>query len=76
MITSLVNVAARTGWLWDVERMIDAVGNREELYPTALDSGVALLHPRRPLAQALERPFIAFGRTDHGIPFGKCAPAC
>jgi PTS system nitrogen regulatory IIA component len=70
VITSMVNVAARTGWLWDVERMTDAVLSREELYPTALDSGVALLHPRRPLAHSLERPFIAFGRTDHGIPFG------
>jgi len=69
-ISAMVKVAARTGWLWDPEKMVDAVRQREDMYPTALDTGVALLHPRRPLPAALAQPFLALGRTDSGIPFG------
>jgi PTS system nitrogen regulatory IIA component len=64
-------VAARTGWLWDAEKMAEAMRAREELMPTALDSGVALLHPRRPLSSILDRAFLAFGRCDRGLPFGN-----
>jgi PTS system nitrogen regulatory IIA component len=70
VITSMVELAARTGWLWDTAKMAEAVRAREDLLPTALDNGVALLHPRRPLASILAQPFVAFGRTDSGIPFG------
>jgi PTS system nitrogen regulatory IIA component len=71
VITSMAEVAARTGWLWDPAAMADAVRNREDLYPTALETGVAMLHPRRPMSSILGRAFIAFGRTKHGIPFGS-----
>lgn len=70
VIREIVDVAARTGWLWDTEAMVDAVLAREEMHPTAMENGVALLHPRHPLARILDRPFIAFGRTQSGIPFG------
>jgi PTS system nitrogen regulatory IIA component len=70
VIQSLVDVAARTGLLWDVPRMAEAVRAREDLHPTALDSGVAMLHPRRPMPSILGAPLLAFGRTDRGIPFG------
>jgi PTS system nitrogen regulatory IIA component len=70
VIASLVEQAARTGWLWDVAKMVEAVRTREDMVPTAMDNGVALLHPRRPQANLLAQPFVAFGRTDRGIPFG------
>jgi PTS system nitrogen regulatory IIA component len=70
VISSMVELAAGTGWLWDPDRMIDAVRQREDLFPTAVEGGVALLHPRRPLGNILGRPFLAFGRTEAGIPFG------
>src|SRR5206468_10125136 len=44
---------------------------RETLHPTALDNGVALLHPRRPLPHILGQPFLALGKTGNGIPFGS-----
>lgn len=69
-IEAMVETAARTGWLWDERRMLEGVRRREQLYSTALDSGAALMHPRRPLADSLERPFLAFGRTNTRIPFG------
>jgi PTS system nitrogen regulatory IIA component len=70
VITSLVEVAAKSGWLWDVNKMADAVRAREDMLPTALENGAALLHPRRPLENILDRPFLAFGRTSRGLPFG------
>ncbi|MFV1966710.1 MAG: PTS sugar transporter subunit IIA [Pirellulaceae bacterium] len=70
VITSMVQLAARTGMLWDEGKMADAVRAREELHPTALDNGVALLHPRRPMSSIVAEPVIALGRTYQGIPFG------
>jgi nitrogen PTS system EIIA component len=69
VIDSMVELAAETGWLWDTAEMAEAVKAREDLHTTALDSGVALLHPRRPMAKILGQPFLALGRTGSGIPF-------
>lgn len=71
VITGMVEAAAQTGWLWDPEKMAEAVRSREELFPTALDNGVALLHPRRPMSSILGQAFLALGRTSTGIPFGS-----
>jgi PTS system nitrogen regulatory IIA component len=71
VIKTMVELAAKTGHLWDPAEMADAVEAREKLHPTALDNGVALLHPRRPLSQLLAQPLIALGRTQQGIPFGS-----
>jgi PTS system nitrogen regulatory IIA component len=70
IIDAMTQIAARTGLLWDPQKMADAVRQRENLHPTALDNGVALLHPRRPMPAILAEPFLALGRTDHGVPFG------
>ncbi len=70
VIQSMADVAGRTGLLWDPQRMADAVRAREEMQPTALETGVALLHPRRPMSSILGGALVAFGRTDRGIPFG------
>lgn len=70
LISTMVQVAAATGWLWDVDKMAAAVRARERLHSTALDNGVALLHPRRPQPNLLAQPFLAFGRTHQGIVFG------
>jgi len=73
VIAEMVEVAAQTGWLWDPQKMAEAVRSREELYPTALENGVALLHPRRPLSAILDRPFLALGITASSIPFAPGA---
>jgi len=71
VITSMVEAAMDTGMLWDAGKMADAVKVRENLHSTALESGVALLHPRRPLPHILGESLLAFGRTSSGIPFGS-----
>ncbi len=70
VVREMSDVAARTGLVWDPAQLAEAVRLREELHSTALENGVALLHPRRPLARILGGPLIALGRTDRGIPFG------
>lgn len=70
VIKEMVGLAARTGLVWDAERLEEAIRAREILHPTALDNGVALLHPRRPLGNAMAEPFLTLGRTSQGLPFG------
>jgi PTS system nitrogen regulatory IIA component len=71
VIRDMCELAARSGLLWDAEAMSDAVEARESLHPTALESGVALLHARRPQASLLAESFIALGITPYGLPFGE-----
>jgi PTS system nitrogen regulatory IIA component len=73
VIAAMVELAAATGLLWDPQQMAEAVKERENLHPTALDNGAALLHPRRPLGQILGQPLLALGRTHQGIPFGSAS---
>jgi PTS system nitrogen regulatory IIA component len=71
VIVKMTELAARTHLLWDPEKMADAVRAREEMHSTALDNGVALLHPRRPMPAVLAEAVLALGITPGGIPFGS-----
>jgi PTS system nitrogen regulatory IIA component len=71
VIAKMSELAARTGLLWDAEAMADAVRAREEMHSTALDNGVALLHPRRPMPSILAEAVLALGVAPRGIPFGS-----
>ena len=70
VISGMCELAAASGRLWDVERMAEAVSQRESMAPTALENGIALLHPRRPQSSILGEAVIALGITSGGIPFG------
>lgn len=70
VISSMADLAATTGMLWDPDKMAEAVTAREAMHPTTLDVGVALLHPRRPQASILGEAVVALGITGQGIPFG------
>jgi len=71
VVTRMTELAARTHLLWDPEKMAEAVRAREEMHSTALDNGVALLHPRRPMPTILAEAVLALGITPGGIPFGS-----
>ena len=70
VITKICDMVAETGALWEPDKMAEAIHSREALHPTALENGVALLHPRRPMSQAMGEPFLGLGVTTSGIPFG------
>src|SRR4051812_1572469 len=71
VIVQMTEVAARTHLLWDPAKMAEAVRAREEMHSTALDIGVALLHPRRPMPANLAEALLALGISPGGIPFGS-----
>jgi PTS system nitrogen regulatory IIA component len=71
VISAMVDLAASTDLVWDPPALADAIRQREDMHPTALENGVALLHPRRPMSTILAEPLLAFGRTERGIPFGS-----
>lgn len=71
VIRRMVALCEATGMLWEPSRMIEAVQAREELHPTALDCGVALLHPRRPQTSILSEPILALGISSQPLPFGN-----
>ncbi|MEX2170177.1 MAG: PTS sugar transporter subunit IIA [Pirellulales bacterium] len=70
VVDQMAELGVGTGLLWDASKMADAVRDRESMHPTALDNGVALLHPRRPLASILAQAVLALGIAPSGIPFG------
>ena len=74
VISELIDQAAKTGWLWDTQKMTEAVRARESLHSTALENGVALLHPRRPLPSILGQAFLALGCTSRGLPLAAARP--
>src|SRR5205807_690626 len=70
VLKELVNLAEQSWEVYDPEAILAAIKQREELGSTALESGVAIAHPRRPLPNALGDHVVAFGKTTNGIPFG------
>jgi PTS system nitrogen regulatory IIA component len=69
-LRELVALAAQTGLVLDRQSVLDAVVRREELRSTAMEGGMAIPHPGRPLPDALAEPVLAVARTSHGIVFG------
>ncbi len=71
VVRRMCALAEQTGLLWDAGKMVEAVLAREDLHPTALDNGVALLHPRRPQVSILAEPMLALGVSSQPLPFGN-----
>lgn len=70
-IRDMCQLATQGGLMWDAPAMAQAVQDREELHPTALDNGVALLHPRRPQPSILADTVIALGIAAQPLPFAS-----
>lgn len=69
VIRSMCDLASKSGLMWDAPAMADAVRAREQMHPTALDCGVALLHPRRPQTTILADSVVAMAVCPAAIPF-------
>ncbi|MDO4587543.1 MAG: PTS sugar transporter subunit IIA [Planctomycetia bacterium] len=70
VIRKITAFAADIGKLWVPEDMAAAIRKREEMMSTAMENGVALLHPRRPLPDIIAETFLVLGIAPRGIPFG------
>jgi len=71
VLKELVRLAEQSWHVYDAEAVLEAIKQREEMGSTALDSGVAVPHPRRALPKALGDHVMAYGRTMNPIPFGS-----
>ncbi len=69
VIRAMCQLAADSGLMWDAPAMAEAVQAREQMHPTALDCGVALLHPRRPQTSILADSVLALAVCPSAIPF-------
>lgn len=70
VLKELVVLAQDTNLLYDGEALLEALAKREELCSTAMDGGIAIPHPRRPLRYAVAEPILVIGLTGQGIGFG------
>ncbi|MBM3994330.1 MAG: helix-turn-helix domain-containing protein [Planctomycetes bacterium] len=71
VLRELVKLAEQSWQVYDADALLVAVKHREELGTTALESGVAIPHPHRPLSEKAQADsIIVFARTAGGIPFG------
>lgn len=70
VLRELVRVAEQSWHIFDPEAMHEAIVQREQVGSTALPSGVAIPHPRRPMPNILGESVIALGRTASPVPFG------
>src|SRR5512142_422443 len=69
-LRELTALAEKTGLVLDPPALQEAVIHREELCSTAIERGVAIPHPRRPLPKAIAEPILVVARTSQGIAFG------
>lgn len=70
VIRELARYSAERGLVWDPDTLADALRKREEMMPTAMDNGAALLHPRRPMPNNIGDSFVVLGVSLRGVPFG------
>src|SRR5437879_1317158 len=70
VLKGLVKVAEQSWQVYDPDAILEAIRQREEIGTTAVEGGVAIPHPRRPLPAALGDSVMAFGRLVNPIPFG------
>ena len=65
-----MSLAAQTGLVVDERALLEAVLHREELCSTAMEGGIAIPHPRRPLPDAIAEPILVVAKTPRGSPSG------
>jgi PTS system nitrogen regulatory IIA component len=70
LLRELINLAERTGLVYDSRALVESIQEREEAGSTALAGGFAFPHPRRPMPYATAEPLVCLARVPAGIPYG------
>ncbi|MBV09526.1 PTS sugar transporter subunit IIA [Rubinisphaera sp.] len=70
VLERLVYLAGKTWQVWSPDEVLKAVVERENANSTALEGGIAIPHPGKPMPEAVGESVISFGRSINGIPFG------
>jgi len=69
VLEDLAALAVKSGRISSYNALLDSLIQREEMFSTALDAGVAFPHPRRPMA-GLKEPILAILVVQSGVDFG------
>lgn len=70
VVSEIARIAENAGMLWDADTMTSALKEREEMASTAMEGGVAILHPRRPQSDIIAQDFLVVAVSPNGVPFG------
>ena len=70
VLSEIAKLAEDAGLVWEANKMTRALTEREEMESTALESGIAILHPRRPTPSLISQDFLAVAIARSGVPFG------
>ena len=70
VLRDMTDLADRSGKVYDAEALFRELTAREEVAPTAIGEGVALLHPRFHDPYLFEDSFVAYGRSLRPVFFG------
>ena len=70
IIRDMADLAAATGFVYDVDGLFGELKAREEIASTAIGEGAAFLHPRYHDPYLFEESFIAYGRSERPVFFG------
>jgi PTS system nitrogen regulatory IIA component len=70
VMRAMVRLVEQSWQVYDPAAVLSAVQAREERSSTAQENGVAILHPPRPLTDALGESVVALGIAAGGVPFG------
>ena len=70
-IRDLVGQGEQAGLVWDRQRVLDAINEREQMCSTAIMPYLALPHPRHPLPYDIGESFVIVGLSDRGVPFAS-----
>jgi len=71
VLKDLVELANADWHVYDPERILADVRDREASGSTAMAGGVAVPHPRRRMPDLLSESLVAIGRAPGGVPFGS-----
>ena len=71
VLRDMVALADRTGKVCDAKALLESLEAREELCPTGIPGGLALLHARHQQPFLFESSFLVLGRTHQDIYFGS-----
>jgi PTS system nitrogen regulatory IIA component len=69
VIEDLASLVVRSGKFSDYAQLVASLEERERMFSTALDDGIAFPHPRRPLPE-LKEPILAVLIVESGVEFG------
>lgn len=70
VLRELVDLADRTGLLYDRGELFEALRQREAQGSTALPHGLAIPHPQEPMPYATAEPLVCVARVSNAVAFG------